>query len=58
MFVIVFFLIGLLLIILQTTVFMISPVWDGAPDLYFILVAYLAYRHDLFRSLVILFPSL
>ncbi|HHL35151.1 MAG TPA: rod shape-determining protein MreD, partial [Desulfobulbaceae bacterium] len=39
MFVLIFFLIGLLLIILQTTVFMISPVWDGAPDLYFILVA-------------------
>ena len=56
MFVLIFFLLGLLLIILQTTVFMINPVWKGAPDLYFILVAYLAYRHDLFRSLIILFP--
>ena len=56
MFVLIFFLLGLLLIILQTTVFMINPVWNGAPDLYFILVAYLAYRHDLFRSLIVLFP--
>ncbi len=55
MFVIVFFLVGLFLIIAQTTVFMINPVWDGAPDLYFVLVAYLAYRHDILRSLIILF---
>jgi len=56
MFVIGFFFLGLLLIGLQTTVFMVYPLWSGAPDLYFVLVAYLAYRHDLLRSLIILFP--
>lgn len=56
MFVISFFFLGLLLIGLQTTLFMVNPCWSGAPDLYFVLVAYLAYRHDLLRSLIILFP--
>ncbi len=56
MFVIVFFLFGLFLIVLQTTIFMMSPVWSATPDLYFILVAYLAYRHDILRSLIVLFP--
>lgn len=52
----VFILIGLLLIGIQTSVLMINPVWVGSPDLYYILVAYLAYRFDLLRSLIILFP--
>jgi len=53
---IAFILIGLFLIVLQTSVLMLNPVWVGSPDLYFILVAYLAYRFDLLRSLIILFP--
>jgi len=56
MFVIGFFSLGLLLIGLQTTLFMLNPLWSAAPDFYFVLVAYLAYRHDLLRSLIILFP--
>jgi len=56
MFVVGFFCLGLVLIIAQTTIFMLHPVWSGAPDLYFVLVAYLAYRHDLLRSLIILLP--
>jgi len=56
MFVIGFFFLGLLLIGLQTTIFMVNPLWTAAPDFYFVLVAYLAYRHDLLRSLIILFP--
>lgn len=55
MIVVVFTLIGLLLIVAQTTLFMITPVWVAAPDFYFILVAYLAYRMDVLRSLLILF---
>jgi rod shape-determining protein MreD len=51
-----FFFLGLFLIGLQTTLLMINPLWIAAPDLYFILVAYLAYRHDIIRSLIILFP--
>ena len=54
--VLVYMIIGLLLIVLQTTVLMVNPVWVLAPDLYYILVAYLAYRFDLIRSLIIIFP--
>lgn len=51
-----FIVVGLLLVILQTTLFMPNPVWMPAPDLYFVLVAYLAIRLDLMRGLIILFP--
>jgi rod shape-determining protein MreD len=51
-----FIVVGLLLVILQTTLFMPRPVWLLSPDLYYILVAYLAYRLDVLRSLSILFP--
>ncbi len=56
MIVAVFIVLGLLLIVLQTTVLMVNPLWVAAPDLYYILVAYLAYRFDLLRSLIIIFP--
>jgi rod shape-determining protein MreD len=52
----VFILVGLMLIVLQTSVLMVNPVWVASPDLYYILIAYLAYRFDLLRSLIILFP--
>jgi len=51
-----FILVGLLLVIMQTTVCMPSPVWLLTPDCYYVLVAYLAYRLDLMRSLIVLFP--
>jgi rod shape-determining protein MreD len=56
MLIIGFTLVGLLLIVLQTTLFMVTPTWAAAPDLYYILVAYLAYRLDLFRGVIILLP--
>jgi len=56
MLIVTFLITGLLLIVLQTTVFMLTPTWVAAPDFYYILVAYLAYRLDLLRSLVILLP--
>ena len=52
----VFILLGLFLIVLQTTVFMLNPLWPASPDMFYILVAYLAYRYDLVRSLCIIFP--
>src|SRR5665647_1302055 len=51
-----FIVVGLLLVIMQTTVCMPSPVWLLTPDCYYVLVAYLAYRLDLVRSLIVLFP--
>ncbi|WP_456473532.1 hypothetical protein [Desulfolithobacter sp.] len=54
--VVVYIAIGLLLVGLQTTVFMPGPTWPAAPDLYFVLVAWLAYRLDLLRGLIVLLP--
>ena len=51
-----FFIIGLLLIILQLTLLMFHPLWLFAPDLYYILVAFMAYRIDPVRSLLVLLP--
>ena len=47
---------GILLVVLQTTIFMPSPVSSFSPDLHYVLVAYLALRLDLLRSLLILLP--
>lgn len=47
---------GLLLVILQTTVFVPKTTWLISPDLYFVLVAYLAFRVELVHSLLVLFP--
>ncbi len=49
-------LIGVFLVLIQTTVCMPTPVWLFAPDFYYILVAYLAFRVDLLRSLLVLLP--
>ncbi len=56
MIVIVFIILGLILVVLQATVLMLNPLWVAAPDLYYILVAYLAYRFDLLRALLIILP--
>jgi rod shape-determining protein MreD len=56
MVVVAYTLLGLLLVVLQTTILMFNPLWVGAPDLYYVLVAYLAYRMDILRGLIILFP--
>ncbi len=55
MIVISFTLLAVLLVVMQTTICMLHPLWLLAPDFYYILVAFLAYRLDLFRSLFILF---
>ncbi len=55
MIVLCFTLTAVLLVVLQTTVCMLHPLWLFAPDFYYILVAFMAYRFDLLRSLIILF---
>ena len=45
-----------MLAILQTTLCMPTPTWLLAPDLYYVLVGYLAFHLDLPRSLIVLFP--
>jgi len=51
-----FIIVGLLLTILQTTLCMRTPVSFMAPDFYYVLVAYLALRLDMLRSLIVLLP--
>ena len=51
-----FIALGLFLVVLQTTLFMPSPLWIAAPDLYYILVGYLAYNFTFLRGIVVLFP--
>lgn len=46
----VFLLIGILLIVLQTTILQLLPAWFGFPDLVYILVAFIAFRFDVFRG--------
>ena len=44
MMVLVFWLLGVLLIVLQTTLLQYLPLWLGRPDFIFIFVAFVAYR--------------
>lgn len=49
----VFFAIGILLLVLQTTLFQLLPAWLGRPDLLFLLIVFIALRLETFRALVL-----
>lgn len=51
----VFFLLGVVAVVVQTTLFRYFPIWLGRPDLMYILVAFAAYRFDWFRGLIFVF---
>lgn len=55
MVVVKFTLVGLLLVVLQTTILVPASSWFPPPDLAFVLVAFLAFRLDLLHSLIVLF---
>ena len=42
----IFLLIGIFLIVMQTTILQVLPAWFGFPDFVFILIAFLAFRFD------------
>ena len=42
---------GVLLIVIQSTLLQFLPAWFGRPDLIYILVSFIAYRFDWFRGL-------
>jgi rod shape-determining protein MreD len=46
---------GVLLIVIQSTLLQFFPAWFGRPDLVYILVAFIAYRFDWIRGLFIVF---
>jgi rod shape-determining protein MreD len=50
-----FLIIGIILITFQTTVLQFLPTWLGAPDLVFILIAFLAYRFEVLKGLLLSF---
>lgn len=60
MFVAIFFALGIILLILQTTLLQVLPEWVGKPDILFILIVFIAVRMDVFKGavLVLLFGLL
>lgn len=55
MLILCFTLVGVLLIVIQTTFFSAFPAWLGRPDLVYILVTFAAYRFDWLRGLFLVF---
>jgi len=59
MFIILFLLIGILTLVLQTTFLQLLPAWLGKPDILFLLIVYISCQSDFLRgSLVILLLGL
>ena len=59
MFVVTFFLLGLALLIIQTTLFSAMPDWLGRPDLLFIFIIFITVRLDIIKgALLVLMLSL
>jgi rod shape-determining protein MreD len=51
----IFFILGILLIVAQTTFLQLSPDWFGRPDFLYILVAFAAYRFRWISGLIFVF---
>jgi rod shape-determining protein MreD len=52
---VLFLLVGMFLIVLQTSVLQALPAWFGFPDFVFILVAFVAFRFDWLRGFLLSF---
>ena len=52
---IAFLLVGIFLVVFQTTLLQSLPTWLGSPDLMFILVVFVAYRFDSMRGFFLAF---
>jgi rod shape-determining protein MreD len=50
-----FFVFGLLLFVMQTTLFSLLPAWLGQPDLIFLFIVFLAFRFDVIKGAVLVF---
>ena len=50
MFFLIFFSLGISIIVLQTTILQLLPAWLGKPDILFLLVVYIACRGDMLRG--------
>ena len=50
-----FLVFGLLLFVMETTLFSLLPVWFGRPDLIFLFIVFLAYRFDAIKGAALVF---
>jgi rod shape-determining protein MreD len=55
MFIIVFLILGILVLVMQTTFLQFLPAWLGQPDLLFLLVVYVACQADFFKGALVVF---
>lgn len=50
-----FLILGILLLVMQTTLFQVLPPWLGRPDPLFILIVFIAYRLNFFQGALLVF---
>jgi rod shape-determining protein MreD len=50
MFILTFFVLGIITLVLQTTLIQLLPAWLGRPDLMFLLIVYIACRSEIIKS--------
>jgi rod shape-determining protein MreD len=53
MFIVIFMILGILIIVLETTFLQLLPAWLGKPDLLFLLIVYVACQANFFRGALI-----
>jgi len=54
MFIIIYLILGILILVLQTTFMQLLPVWLGKPDILFLLIIYLSCQSDVIRGSVVI----
>ncbi|MDH3332480.1 MAG: hypothetical protein OEL68_09175, partial [Desulfobulbaceae bacterium] len=59
MFIAIFLILGILILVLQTTFLQLLPVWLGKPDILFLLIVHISCQSEIFRgALVVLLLGL
>ena len=53
MFIVIFLILGILILLLQTTFLQLMPAWLGKPDIIFLLIVYISCKSDILRGLVV-----
>ena len=54
MFIAIFLILGILILVLQTTFLQLLPVWLGKPDILFLLVVHISCQPEIFRGSVVI----
>jgi rod shape-determining protein MreD len=53
MFIVIFLVLGIFILVLQTTFLQLFPAWLGKPDILFLLIVYIACQGDILRGAVV-----